>query len=158
MGSLLTKDASIQPQQTHASRAGPNTLEQCTNHNTSKFGFKNLTTFAKVVRAYDGDTITVAFDTCGLGFYQHNVRLLGIDCPEIRGKTPEEKAAAIAARDYMRYLILDKIVLVYITGTDKYGRLLARVLLNGEDVSDKMLAAGHAKPYLGGKREEWIYD
>ena len=56
--------------------------------------------YGKVVKVYDGDTITVAtpLDNTRAPIYHFSVRLRGIDSPEIRGKTPEEKAAALKAR------------------------------------------------------------
>ena len=50
-------------------------------------------TMGKVIKVYDGDTITIAskmpFENSP--YYRFSVRLKGIDCPEIRTKNMEEK-------------------------------------------------------------------
>jgi endonuclease YncB( thermonuclease family) len=134
----------------------PKNLEECTKENTSKWNFNGLSALGKVVSVYDGDTITIAFNTFGLGFFQHNIRLLGIDAPEMRGKSAEEKKAATEARDYLRSLVLGKEISFKVTETDKYGRLLASVTIKGQDVSGQMLSHGFAKPYSGGTREPYV--
>ena len=67
----------------------------------------------KVIKVYDGDTITIVSDIPGLKdspFYKFSIRLNGIDTPEIRGKTEDEKLIAIKARDDLSNLILGDIV------------------------------------------------
>ena len=55
----------------------------------------------RVIKVYDGDTITIAsklpFDNSPL--YRLSVRLNGIDTPEIKGKTDDEKIAAKQVKD-----------------------------------------------------------
>lgn len=130
-------------------------LDACTKTNTPRFSFAGLRTSAKVVSVYDGDTITVAFDTMGLGFFLHNVRIAGIDSPEIKGKTAEEKAAAAASRDHLRTLIDGRLVDLEIIMTDKYGRLLANVTRtsDGLNISQNMLDSKHAAAYDGSTRK-----
>ena len=56
---------------------------------------------AKVVRTVDGDTIDVELD---LGFditLKARVRLVGINTPESRTRDLEEKAAGLAAKEYV---------------------------------------------------------
>lgn len=131
-------------------------LAECTKANTPKWNFDGLQVTAKVLSVYDGDTLTVAFNTFGLGFFQHNIRLSGIDAPEMKGKTVEEKDAAREARDFLRATCLDKEVSIEVESTDKYGRLLATVSVDGRDLSTMMLEAKHAVPYSGGTREPYI--
>ena len=77
---------------------------------------------------YDGDTVTVDMD---LGFdhliRSMKLRLYGINTPELRGGTDEEKSKARKARDYLRLLVLhDNIIVKTIRDkTGKYGRYLA---------------------------------
>lgn len=134
------------------------TLDACTKGNTKRFTLAGIRTLGKVVSVYDGDTFTVAFDTLDIGFFLHNVRILGIDAPEIKGKTIEEKTAAAAARDYLRGLIDGQIIDLEISGEDKYGRLLGRVARHSDklDVSRAMLDSKHAAPYDGGTRKPFI--
>ena len=54
-------------------------------------------TVSSIKSVYDGDTFTAylpGYDKA------ERVRVRGIDTPEIRGKCPSEKAAAIKARDF----------------------------------------------------------
>ena len=68
--------------------------------------------FAKVIKVYDGDTITVA---AKLPFkqspiYRFSVRLRSIDSPEIKGNSKKECDLAIASRDALHNLIFGKII------------------------------------------------
>lgn len=106
---------------------------------------------AKIVYAYDGDTVTASVD---LGFHfafnKQKLRLYGIDTPELRGDTLE---AARAARDRLKELVLDKEVLIetFKDSKGKYGRYLAKVWfkLQPDDESyvclnDRLVEEGHA--------------
>jgi endonuclease YncB( thermonuclease family) len=79
-------------------------------------------------------------------YYRFSVRLLGIDTAET------EKDAAIVARDVLSAKILGKTITLRNVTTEKYGRLLANVYLDGECINDWMLKNGHAVPYDGGKK------
>lgn len=68
-----------------------------------------LTGYYKVIRVYDGDTITIETPKGTTP----SLRLVGVDTPEINAHTQAEKNRAIAARDWLRRLILNKYV--YIT-------------------------------------------
>ena len=131
-------------------------------------------TSGKCIKVYDGDTITVAtrlqFDrnvnkALADTVFRFAVRLAGIDCPEIKGKTVTEKARALVARDELKKKILDKRVILKNVTTEKYGRLLADVYVveNGREVwlNKWMLDNGHAVFYDGGTKkipEEWHDD
>ena len=88
-----------------------------------------------------------------------DLRLVGIDAPEMRAKDAAEKAAATEARDALRGEILNTIVDLADVSFDKYGRILARVTrqrgcLGGrrEDMSTWLLDRGYAVPYDGGAK------
>jgi micrococcal nuclease len=100
--------------------------------------------------AIDGDTIRVLH-------LRSNVRILGLDTPELRGKCPAEKEKARQAKARMQELIDDGITLKFDRRkTDKYGRLLAHVTdATGRDVAVVMIDEGLARPYDGGKRAGW---
>jgi len=103
------------------------TLESCTKKNTEKFSLVGLFK-AKCVSVYDGDTITCVFDPFISGqFSKFKIRLSGIDTPEIRTKDLDEKKSGIEVRDFLRELILDKIIYINCQNFDKYGRVLAYV-------------------------------
>lgn len=110
-----------------------------------------------VVSVYDGDTLTVAARHNRQGpVYRFSVRLHGIDTPEIRGVSASETAAALAARDMLRSLVLRKPVTLNVKGLDKYGRLLANVIHDEHgDMSNVLLESGYAVHYDGGKRGNW---
>jgi endonuclease YncB( thermonuclease family) len=113
--------------------------------------------YGKVVKVYDGDTITVAtpLDYTRAPIYHFSVRLRGIDSPEIRGKTEEEKQAALVARNALSAKVLNQMVFLQNIDTEKYGRLLADVFLEGEpkqSISEWMLEHQYAIKYTGGTK------
>ena len=118
------------------------------------FSLKDMILDAKVASVYDGDTITVVFKLFD-SYYKWNCRLDGIDTPEIKTKNMDEKARAIQARDYLRGIILNKVVSITCGDFDKYGRLLVKVFYNNENMNDKMIHLGYAKHYYGGTKEGW---
>lgn len=111
------------------------------------------------LRAYDGDTIYVelAHSETAADALAHSipVRLLGIDAPELHGaKTACERELAQVARDYVvKKLSGAKQVDLESVGRDKYFRLLADVLADGESVAAALLAKRLAVPYDGGKKK-----
>ncbi len=115
---------------------------------------------AKVIKVYDGDTITVAsklpYETSKI--YTFQVRLNGIDSPEIKGKTKEEKDLAIVSRNTLSNMIYGKIVKLQNTATEKYGRLLADVYCGDVHINQYMLDNKLATEYDGGTKKrprEW---
>ena len=126
------------------------------------FGFgSGVVIETKVSSVYDGDTVTliVPFEH---KFFKTKCRLMGIDTPELRTRDPKEKAAGMAARDYLRSLIAEKHVWVECGGYDKYGRLLGTLYLNASlekpSVNERMLQEGHAKSYFGGTKQAFEAD
>jgi endonuclease YncB( thermonuclease family) len=127
-------------------------LQNCTYENTKKFNFNNRCIKAKCVKVYDGDTITAAFDLGGV-FYTFSIRMNGYDSPEIRTKDENEKKFAILSRDYLKSIILDKIITLKCKSNDKYGRILADVEYEGIDINKKMLENGYSIKYDGGTKQ-----
>lgn len=116
--------------------------------------------YGKVIKVYDGDTITIAakYPATDDTMYRFSVRLNGIDSPEIKGKTNAEKELAKKSRDMLHELIYNKVVSLEDVKTEKYGRLLANVFYNGKCVNTWMLDNGLAIPYDGGTKtrpDEW---
>ena len=112
---------------------------------------------AKVVKVYDGDTFTVeAYPWPGITA-KASVRVNGVDTPEIRGKCEEEKQKAIAAREFVKWLILGEVVFLEHVKYGKYaGRVVADVKLNsGASLADKIINQGLGREYHGGAREGW---
>ena len=111
--------------------------------------------FGKVVKVYDGDTITIAAKLPGTEgpIYRFSVRLNGIDTPEIRGKSEAEKELAILARDALHELIYGNIVELRNVANEKYGRILAEVYLGELNVNEWLISENFAVKYDGGKKE-----
>jgi len=113
----------------------------------------------RVIKVYDGDTITIAtrlpYDQT---VYRFSVRLLGIDCAEIKGKTAAEKECAVRARNALITKILGKTVVLKNVKLEKYGRILADVYVDDIHINAWMLEEGLAVPYDGGTKcipSEW---
>ena len=87
-----------------------------------------------VVHVTDGDTVYVR---AGPG-PAVAVRLLGMDAPEIC------QAGGLASRDALREWVLHQSVTVEGSGQDSYGRELARLSVQGQDVGRALVAQGHA--------------
>lgn len=112
--------------------------------------------FVKEVKnVVDGDTIDVIID---LGFdilFASRVRLAGIDTPESRTTDKAEKALGIEAKEYLKKHLKDAKSVVIRTekmdSSEKYGRILGWVYVNGESesINNKMINDGYAWGYLG---------
>jgi endonuclease YncB( thermonuclease family) len=116
-------------------------------------------TGGKVIKVYDGDTITIASrlnNSTDDTIYRFSVRLAGIDSAEIKSKTDFEKNLAICARDALHGKIIDKFVDLRNVSVEKYGRLLADVYCDGVFINDWMLQNNYAIPYDGGKKIPFI--
>jgi len=109
----------------------------------------------KVENVVDGDTIDVLID---LGFdilFASRVRLAGIDTPESRTKDLAEKALGLEAKEYLKKALKDAKSVIIKTekmdSSEKYGRILGWVYINGDTVSlnDMMINDGYAWGYLG---------
>lgn len=107
-----------------------------------------------VIKVYDGDTITIAskLPYSGSPLYRFSVRLNGIDAPEIRSKNAEEKKLAIIAKDALSEKIMNKVITLENIAVEKYGRILADVVINGENMSNYMLQQKLAVKYDGGTK------
>ncbi len=107
---------------------------------------------ARVVSVYDGDTVTL-LASFGGSLARCNLRLCGIDCPEMRGRGASERQAAEAVRDVVRNECQDRVCRVHAQGTDKYGRLIGDLETpGGRFVARFLLNEGLARAYAGGAR------
>jgi endonuclease YncB( thermonuclease family) len=90
---------------------------------------------ARVARVADGDTI----EAIPAGEQRPvRIRLQGIDAPELGEVFGRESLT------HLRTLAVDQIVRVSGRDMDRYGRLVARVTVRGQDASAAMLRAGLA--------------
>ena len=88
---------------------------------------------AKVIRILDGDTIEVLKDGSPL-----RVRLHGIDCPE------RKQDFGSVARQFTGAKTFGRMVEIVPTDTDKYGRTVAKVYVDGQYLNLMLLAEGLA--------------
>jgi micrococcal nuclease len=112
----------------------------------------------KVHKVVDGDTIDVDID---LGFsvsFFSRVRLAGIDTPESRTTDAKEKALGLEVKEKIKKeLAAAKDVVIKTEKPDsseKYGRILGWVFLDGAEVSlnQKLINEGYAWTYGGGTK------
>lgn len=108
------------------------------------------------VKNYDGDTVTLKLLIWPDLVKTAQVRILGIDAPEVRGECDREKRQAREARDYLADLLTDAgIVRVTVHGFGKFGRPLADLEVGDRNVGELMIDQGHARRYDGGARASW---
>jgi len=103
---------------------------------------------------YDGNTITFNLPSLHPIIGQRiNIRVNGIDPPEIKGKCEKEKYDAKQAQEMVADILKDaeKIDLKNMQ-RGKYFRIAADVFIDGENLSDILLETGVAVRYGGGKK------
>jgi endonuclease YncB( thermonuclease family) len=112
---------------------------------------------ATILRVVDGDTLHVEAAIWIGQRITVNVRIRGIDTPELRGDCHREKAMAEAAKSELARLTRTGAIQLRDIENDKYaGRVLADVeTAAGIDVAAHLLATGHARAYDGGGRGGW---
>lgn len=101
---------------------------------------------ARVVGVVDGDTVEVEL--------RRRVRVRLLDCwaPETHTTNQEEKQRGFAAKEYLHNLVNGKDVSLEIELAPDgkfgdqmtFGRVLGRIEIDGKDVSELMVASGHA--------------
>lgn len=106
---------------------------------------------AKIERVVDGDTVYATID---LGFFIKttiDVRLSGINTPELNSKDPIERENANKAKDKLKELIEGKEVFMKSYKKDKYGRWLGEFFLtenSSYSVNQQMITEGLAVRYV----------
>jgi endonuclease YncB( thermonuclease family) len=86
-----------------------------------------------------------------------SARLLGFDAPEVYSPScvGEWWAGTKATWALRRRLWAPGETTLVLSGTDRYGRSLATLLVDGRNISRIMIEAGHARAYSGGRRNGW---
>ncbi|WP_082151693.1 thermonuclease family protein [Caenimonas sp. SL110] len=102
----------------------------------------------RVVRVFDGDTIDFLTDTHTLV----RVRLAGIDAPE--RKQPFSHAAKLALID----MALSKRAMLQVEKEDRYGRLVAKLIVEGRDANLFLIRQGLAWHYKKYEHEQGAQD
>lgn len=98
---------------------------------------------AKLVRAIDGDTYEFAVDV-GFKIHPHiTVRIIGINAPEITGKT---KVEGYLSKDYAENILVNAENIVIKTEKNKndvqkksFTRYLAQVFVDGVDLAELLV-------------------
>ncbi len=96
-----------------------------------------------VTRVADGDTLDVSIDGRAV-----TVRLDGIDAPEGGQRFSDE------ARRHLRVVAFSQRVTLVGRDTDRYGRLVARILVGPVDASEEMVRAGLAWHFTRYSKDE----
>ncbi len=113
-----------------------------------------------VGRVVDGDTIDADID---LGFdisLTKRIRLAGIDTPESRTKNVAEKSLGLDAKNWLKHRLEEAKDIIIRTelpdSTEKYGRIIGHLYINGEDASlnNQMITEGYALAYDGGTKDK----
>lgn len=162
------KKASILPQPRHHLGLNPaefkrqrDAMAHCTVQNTENLELGGYV-YAKVLDVYDGDTITCSF-MLNDHIYKSSVRFNGIDCPEMKGESQEEKKHAMEGKEFVSQLIGNMIMLGVHADKKKYGRVTADIILVDdqgvplEHLKTQMLERQLAVEYHGEKRGSWTY-
>lgn len=147
------------------------------DHSTPIYTMNGKEGWARVVEAYDADSIKIVFKK-GRRYKKYILRLAGIDAPELATRDLKEKEMGYRARDRLISLIThqdyrelprdkkeivqllnSKVYLVYCRfyEIDKYGRVLIDIsrYKNGKTYNQILVDEGYAKIYNGGKKELW---
>ena len=85
---------------------------------------------------YDGDTCRTSVD--------ERIRLACIDTPELQGKRAKPKRAR-AARDHLKGMVVGKSVSLRRITTDRYGRTVGELFIDGINVQQAMVTSRHAE-------------
>lgn len=102
----------------------------------------------RVVGVSDGDTITV-LDANKIA---HKVRLAGIDAPE------KSQPFGDRSKLHLSELVFGKMVDIDWHKTDKYGRLVGKVVVGGHDANLNQVLSGLAWHYKAYEREQSAID
>jgi len=111
-----------------------------------------------VQKVVDGDTIDAEID---LGFdisLTKRIRLSGIDTPESRTTDAYEKKLGLEVKEWLKKKVEGEHEILIRTqlpdSTEKYGRILGRLYVDGVCLNDSMVAEGYAWEYDGGTKKK----
>ena len=118
-------------------------------------------TCGKVIKVYDGDTITIAtkLPHDDSPIYRFSVRINGIDCPEMKTQNHNEYVCANIAKQKVCDMIFKKIMHLKNEKLEKYGRIRADVYLRDISVGEMLCKCNLAVKYDGGTKkspEDWL--
>jgi micrococcal nuclease len=100
----------------------------------------------EIVSIIDGDTILVRTATG-----EERVRLIGIDAPETNVTNNAVECFGLEATQYLKDELANETVTLELDPSqderDTYGRLLAYVFLNGNNINQALVSGGYAKEF-----------
>ena len=102
---------------------------------------------------YDGDTCYVTINS-----KNEKIRLLELDTPEIsKPKCDAELELGLEARDYLNNLITNATTIEFETDytKDYFGRILSFLIIDGEDVSAKIVSNNLGVVYDKNIKKDW---
>jgi endonuclease YncB( thermonuclease family) len=140
-----------------------------TKASTDIFDLNGMTSVARVVSVYDGDTFQFVIPLFDSKVFRFNARILGINTCELKDPDPLLKEKGILARNRLIQLITGREDISFSSSTqiveyfernvclvkiqcgkmEKYGRVLVKVYMpDGRDVGDILLSEGHAVSFM----------
>lgn len=121
--------------------------------------FDNLITKAYCYAVIDTDTIKCIFK------YKNEpvkiiCRLDNIDSPEKKSQIQADRDLCLKGTNFVKDLILNKLVTLNISKTDKYGRFLCIVNIDGSNnsINDALISGGLVREYHGGTKTLFEYN
>ena len=121
-----------------------------------------------ILRVVDGDTVDVDIDLgFGVWLRKERVRIHGIDTPESRTRDLTEKKYGLAAKQFVKEILLvgsQQRLLTEKDKTGKFGRILGKFLVHDvkEDremhLGQIMIREHHAVEYFGQSKEDIGYE
>lgn len=138
-----------------------NCLINSTELELSNLDIKTLAVFippvnsGRVIKVYDGDTITIASKVSGLknsDYFKFSVRMNGYDSPEMKTKNDEEREVAKLAQKALSDKIMGRDVILRNVRLEKYGRLLCEVYLGDLHLNKWMMDNRYGIAYGGGTK------
>ena len=114
----------------------------------------------KYIKTYDADTITVDIPNVhSLIGNKINIRVMGIDAPELDSKNYCEEQKAIKAKQSVEDLLKKaKRIDLEEVARDKYFRIVSNVKIDGESLSDYLLKEKLVRKYDGKIKKEQQID
>jgi micrococcal nuclease len=97
---------------------------------------------------HDGDTLNVDIDLgFGIWLRNQNIRLYGINAPELKGLTKE---AALKSRSRLSELVIGKKIIIETIKDkkEKYGRWLGKIFVDNIFINNILISEGLAIPYM----------
>ena len=98
---------------------------------------------ATIIRDVDGDTVIARLESGRV----EKVRLLGVDTPEVVDPRKPVQCFGHVASEFTKSQLVGRHVMLEFDAEprDKYGRMLAYVLVDGHRFDDELLARGYAR-------------